>query len=81
MEALGGEPAQAAQRLVEGAKKEFVCDLNAFFLLTDEPEVYSLPQKPVLPQERVGRGYLASAITALALTGAAAISIWRGRKD
>lgn len=57
-----------------------VGDLNAFFLLTDEPEVYSLPQKPVLPQERVGKGYLASALTALALAGAVALTIWRGRE-
>lgn len=45
-----------------------VGDLNAFFLLKAEPEAYGLPQNPELPQNRVGRGYLSSALAALALT-------------
>ncbi len=51
--------------------------LNAFFLLTDKPGTYGLPEKPFLPQDRVGTGYLASAIAALALTGLAALSLRR----
>lgn len=54
-----------------------VGDLNAFFLLTAEPEAYGLPQKPVLPQSRVGRGYLASAIAGVVLAIGAALSLRR----
>ena len=44
-----------------------VGDLNAFFLLTDRPEAYNLPARPVLPSTRQAAGYGAAAITAFAL--------------
>jgi formate dehydrogenase iron-sulfur subunit len=44
-----------------------VGDLNAFFLLTDRPEAYNLPERPVLPSTRQGAGYTAAAIAAGAL--------------
>ena len=47
--------------------------LNAFFLLTEKPEAYNLPERPVLPSTRQAAGYAAVAITAgaLALAGLA----------
>jgi formate dehydrogenase iron-sulfur subunit len=42
-------------------------DLNAFFLLTDRPEAYNLPERPVLPSTRQPAGYTAAALTAAAL--------------
>lgn len=55
-----------------------VGDLNAFFLLTDRPEAYNLPPRPVLPSTHQPAGYATAAITAaaLALLGAA---IFRSR--
>jgi formate dehydrogenase iron-sulfur subunit len=44
-----------------------VGDLNAFFLLTDEPAAYNLPERPVLPSTRQRAGYMAAALTAAAL--------------
>ncbi len=57
-----------------------VGDLNAFFLLTAEPEAYSLPQNPKLPQNRVGRGYLASLVAAVGLSLLSALSLRRKRR-
>lgn len=45
-----------------------VGDLNAFFLLTDRPEAYNLPPKPVLPSTHQPAGYLAGALAAAALS-------------
>jgi formate dehydrogenase iron-sulfur subunit len=45
-----------------------VGDLNAFFLLTDVPEAYNLPARPVLPSTRQPAGYVSAAIAATALT-------------
>ncbi len=56
-----------------------VGDLNAFFLLLDEPAVYGLPVNPPVPQDTVGRSYLASLATAVVLSAVAAISLWRKR--
>ncbi|GAC1567055.1 MAG: 4Fe-4S dicluster domain-containing protein [Vulcanimicrobiaceae bacterium] len=44
-----------------------VGDLNAFFLLTDQPEVYNLPERPVLPSTRQAAGYTSAAVAASAL--------------
>jgi formate dehydrogenase iron-sulfur subunit len=44
-----------------------VGDLNAFFLLVDQPETYNLPERPHLPQAQVIPAYVATAVTALAL--------------
>jgi formate dehydrogenase iron-sulfur subunit len=48
-----------------------VGDLNAFFLLTDRPEAYNLPERPVLPSTHQRAGYTAGALAAasLALAG------------
>jgi formate dehydrogenase iron-sulfur subunit len=46
--------------------------LNAFFLLVDRPEVYNLPERPRLPQARIGLNYVATA-TAAVLFGAATV--------
>ncbi len=54
-----------------------VGDLNAFFLLVDEPEAYGLPQKPRLPQDRLARGYLAGTLAAVALGLLAGLSLSR----
>ncbi len=54
-----------------------VGDLNAFFLLTAEPEAYGLPQKPILPQSRVGRGYLACLVSGIVLSAMTALSLRR----
>ena len=52
--------------------------LNAFFVLTAPPEVYNLPAKPELPQNRTGRAFLSTLIAAIAL-GAAAVGALRDR--
>jgi formate dehydrogenase iron-sulfur subunit len=44
-----------------------VGDLNAFFLLTEVPEAYNLPSRPVLPSTHQPAGYRSAAITAAAL--------------
>jgi formate dehydrogenase iron-sulfur subunit len=54
--------------------------LNAFFLLVDRPEVYNLPERPKLPQARVGRHYLVTGLTALAFGAAAALTLLGGRR-
>lgn len=48
--------------------------LNAFFLLTDRPEVYNLPVAPVRPANRVGPGLL-SGVAAMAGLALAALAI------
>ncbi len=53
-----------------------VGDLNAFFLLTDKPEAYNLPERPVLPSTRQPAGYAAAAVAAAALA-VAGMAIFR----
>ena len=53
-----------------------VGDLNAFFLLTDRPSVYNLPEHPHLPQENILPGFVASLIAASFLTLITALSLW-----
>jgi formate dehydrogenase iron-sulfur subunit len=60
-------------------EKTSVGDLNAFFLLTDRPSVYNLPEKPKLPQNNIVPGFVASLVTATFLTLATAFSLW-GRR-
>ena len=55
-----------------------VGDLNAFFLLTERPEAYNLPERPVLPSTRQPAGYTAAAMAAAALT-LAGVAIFRSR--
>lgn len=51
--------------------------LNAFFLLTDRPEVYNLPQAPSRGAERVAPGLLSGLVTAAGLALAAALFLRR----
>jgi len=57
-----------------------VGDLNAFFLLTDRPSVYNLPEKPKLPQENVLPGFVASFVAATFLTIVTAFSFWQRKQ-
>jgi len=52
--------------------------LNAFFILTDEPEVYNLPARPKLPQDETLPGLL-STLGAALLLGAGLIFSFRKR--
>ena len=54
-----------------------VGSLNAFFLLTERPEAYNLPVKPVLPSTRQPAGYTAAALAAVGL----AIAGWMVFRD
>ncbi|MDQ2872727.1 MAG: 4Fe-4S dicluster domain-containing protein [Candidatus Eremiobacteraeota bacterium] len=56
-----------------------VGDLNAFFLLTDRPEAYNLPPKPVLPATHQPAGYTAAAIAAVLLSVAGAAIFSKAR--
>jgi formate dehydrogenase iron-sulfur subunit len=46
--------------------------LNAFFLLTQKPEVYNLPAAPSRPARRAPRGFAAGIATVLGLALCAA---------
>lgn len=70
----GLQDEQADQR--EEAQSS-VGDLHAFFLLTEEPAAYGLPRNPILPQEHLGRSYLAGAIAGAALAVFSAITLRR----
>jgi formate dehydrogenase iron-sulfur subunit len=48
--------------------------LNAFFLLTDKPEVYNLPVAPSLPSTRIKPGFIAGLATVAGMALAAAIT-------
>lgn len=52
--------------------------LNAFFILTDEPEVYNLPAYPELPQRKTGPAFVSTLGAAVAL-GIAAVVTLRGK--
>jgi formate dehydrogenase iron-sulfur subunit len=54
--------------------------LNAFFLLVDTPEVYNLPEKPLLPQAQVVPAYIATAIAGAVLGLATALTFVLGRR-
>ena len=51
--------------------------LNAFFLLTDRPDVYNLPANPRRPKKNAMPGYLTTLATAVGLLGAAVIAFRR----
>ncbi len=53
--------------------------LNAFFLLTDEPEVYNLPPDPVAPAKKVEASWGSLALAGLGLLMAAAAAVLSGR--
>lgn len=56
-----------------------VGDLNAFFLLTERPEAYNLPARPVLPSTHQPAAYLSGALAAFAL-GAVGMLIFGSRR-
>jgi formate dehydrogenase iron-sulfur subunit len=56
-----------------------VGDLNCFFLLMDQPEVYNLPTAPTLPSTRLRPGFVSGFATALGLAVAAGLALSRGR--
>ncbi|HEX9767264.1 MAG TPA: 4Fe-4S dicluster domain-containing protein [Nitriliruptorales bacterium] len=49
--------------------------LNAFFLLTDAPEVYNLPPDPVSPTRRIGGSWLSALASGLAMVAAVAVAV------
>jgi formate dehydrogenase iron-sulfur subunit len=53
--------------------------LNAFFLLTEQPEVYNLPAAPTLPATRIARGLLAGLGT-MAVFALAALGVFLGER-
>jgi formate dehydrogenase iron-sulfur subunit len=53
-----------------------VGDLNAFFLLTERPEAYNLPPRPVLPSTHQPAAYISGALAAAAI-GFVAMLIFR----
>jgi formate dehydrogenase iron-sulfur subunit len=55
--------------------------LHAFFLLTDEPEVYNLPSAPAVPTRGAGRSWLAAAGGALGLFALATASLLIERRE
>ncbi|HEU5438367.1 MAG TPA: 4Fe-4S dicluster domain-containing protein [Ktedonobacterales bacterium] len=57
-----------------------VGNLNAFFLLADEPQVYNLPEKPHVPQAQVIPAYVATVLTGIVLGVATLLSLGRGRE-
>jgi formate dehydrogenase iron-sulfur subunit len=56
-------------------------DLRAFFLLTDQPEVYNLPAAPSLPSTRVKPGLVSGLVAVAGLALAAAALLSGGRRD
>jgi formate dehydrogenase iron-sulfur subunit len=58
-----------------------IADLHAFFLLLDRPEVYNLPDEPVLPSSRVFTGLVTGMLTMVSLGLAAAVAFATGRQE
>jgi formate dehydrogenase iron-sulfur subunit len=54
--------------------------LNVFYLLMDRPEVYGLPSRPTVPQQRLVGASAVSIVGALAM-GAAALMLFRQRRE
>ena len=52
--------------------------LNAFFILTDEPNVYNLPDQPELPQDKT-LSAMATTVAAAVAFGVAAFFSLRGK--
>jgi formate dehydrogenase iron-sulfur subunit len=51
--------------------------LNAFFLLTEEPAAYNLPEAPIMPTAGMGKKYLWSAIVGVGLSLVSALVMGR----
>ena len=54
--------------------------LNAFFLLTDKPEVYNLPPAPMVPTKTGGEAWVSAGLASLGLLIAAAGAVLGSRK-
>jgi formate dehydrogenase iron-sulfur subunit len=54
--------------------------LNSFFLLEDHPNEYNLPVAPPQPFKDQGKRYAVTALTAMALTGVAAMLFGSSRR-
>jgi formate dehydrogenase iron-sulfur subunit len=74
--------AGVSQARLYGADDSVYGGLNAFFLLMDEPETYKLPNaaNAKLPSRNNGRGYLATAITAVLAVIGGLIALRRRRE-
>ena len=53
--------------------------LNAFFLLTEEPAAYNLPEAPTMPTAGMKRKYLWSAVVGVGLSLVSAAVLGRGQ--
>ena len=54
--------------------------LNAFFLLTERPEVYNLPPDPVVPTKKVAAAWASMAVAGLSMLAAALGSVALSRR-
>jgi formate dehydrogenase iron-sulfur subunit len=54
--------------------------LNAFFLLTERPEVYNLPPDPVAPVKTSGQGWTSALLAAAGVALAAVVAVAGGRR-
>ncbi len=54
--------------------------LNAFFLLTDEPEVYNLPPDPVVPTKKAGEAWSSAFLAGAVMAGVATVSVLTGAR-
>ena len=55
--------------------------LNAFFLLTDKPEVYNLPPDPIVPTKHALQSWRSMAFAAVGMAAAAVFSVLATRED
>jgi formate dehydrogenase iron-sulfur subunit len=71
-----------SQARLYGADDSVYGGLNAFFLLMDEPETYHLPNaaNAKLPSRNNGRGYLATAVTAILAVVGGLVALRRRRE-
>ncbi|MGE0491387.1 MAG: 4Fe-4S dicluster domain-containing protein [Vulcanimicrobiota bacterium] len=58
-----------------GTDTEGTGPLNAFFLLTERPELYNLPPNPTAPQKTVGQSWQTALLAALGMLAVAAFSM------
>ena len=72
--------AQGVPAYVYGDEK-MLGGLNAFFLLTDRPSVYNLPENPQLPSRNVGTSWLLSAASAAVAGVVGLLSFRKARMD
>lgn len=68
------------QAYLYGTDTEGTGPLNAFFLLTDRPEVYNLPPDPVAPGRKVRGAWVSATVAGLAMIALAAVATGSSRK-